>query len=142
MKILLDTNVILDVLLHREPFYEDSSAVYDLVERRRITGFVSSSAMTDIFYLLYKAYKDTGKVYELINNLAEDFIIAPVCESTIRDALALRWHDFEDAVQFSAAKKCGAAYIITRNMTGYKTSAIPCVSPAAFIAFMHENRTP
>ena len=77
-----------------------------------------------------------------MDTLAEDFTIAPVCASTIRDALALRWHDFEDAVQFSAAKECSAVYIITRNMTGYKTSAIPCVSPAAFIAFMNENRTP
>ena len=139
MKVLLDTNVILDVLLHRIPFYEDASVVYDLVERRRISGYVSSSAMTDIFYLLYKAIKDTGKVYALMDTLTADFTIAPVLESTIKDALALRWKDFEDAVQFTAAGESGAEYIITRNMTGYKTSTIPSMSPAAFIAFIQQT---
>ncbi|MDR2476208.1 MAG: PIN domain-containing protein [Treponema sp.] len=138
MKVLLDTNVILDVLLHREPFYEDSRAVYDLVERHEISGCVSSSAMTDIFYLLYKAIKDTGEVYSLMDDVARLFTIAPVLESTITEALALRWKDFEDAVQFAAARESGAAVIITRNMTGYETSAIPCISPAAFTAFMRQ----
>jgi predicted nucleic acid-binding protein len=134
MKVLLDTNVILDVLLHRVPFYEDSRAVYDLVELRKIDGCVSSTAITDIFYIAYRELKNTGKVYALIDALAADFTIVPVLESTIRDALALRWKDFEDAVQFAAAKECGAECIITRNMTGYKTSALRCINPAAFIA--------
>ena len=134
MKVLVDTNVILDALLHRDPFYKDSGAVYDLVDQGQITGCVSSSAMTDIFYLLYKAHKDTGKVYALVDDIARLFTIVPVLESTIKAALALRWKDFEDAVQFTAAQESGAAYIITRNMTGYETPAVPCTSPAAFIA--------
>ena len=136
MKVFFDTNVILDALLHRVPFHEESSAVYDLAERGQISGCVSSSAVTDIFYIACKELKDTGKVYALIDTLAADFTIAPVLESTIKDALALRWKDFEDAVQFTAARESGAEYLITRNMTGYETSAIPCVSPAAFIALM------
>ena len=136
MKVLVDTNVILDVLLHRVPFYGDSRAVYDLVEERKISGCVSSSAVTDIFYLAHRELKDTGILYAMIDTLAADFTIAPVLESTIKDALALRWKDFEDAVQFAAARESGAEYLITRNMTGYETSAIPCVSPAAFIALM------
>jgi predicted nucleic acid-binding protein len=138
MKIFFDTNVILDVFLHREPFYADSRAVYDFVEQREMSGCVSSSAMTDIFYLLYKAIKDTGKVYAMIDTLAADFTIVPVLESTIRDALALRWKDFEDAVQFAAARESGAEVIITRNMTGYETAAIPCMSPAAFIESLRQ----
>jgi predicted nucleic acid-binding protein len=139
MKALLDTNVILDVLLHRDPFYKDSSIVYNFVERRKFTGCVSSSAITDIFYIAHKELKDTGKVYAMIDALAADFTIVPVLESTIMDALALRWRDFEDAVQFAAARESGAEVIITRNMTGYETAAIPCMSPAAFIASLHEK---
>jgi predicted nucleic acid-binding protein len=139
MKVLVDTNVILDVLLHRVPFYEDSRAVYDLVERRQISGCVSSSAMTDIFYLLYKAHKNAHTVYSLMDDIARLFTIAPVLERTIRDALSLRWKDFEDAVQFTAAREIVAAYIITRNMTGYENAAIPCVSPAGFIAWFQEK---
>ena len=141
MKVLVDTNVILDALLHRDPFHKDSGAVYDLVEDRKITGCVSSSAMTDIFYLAHKELKDTGKLYAMIDTLAADFTIVPVLESTIKAALALRWKDFEDAVQFAAARESGAACIITRNMTGYETAAIPCISPAAFIAALHEKST-
>ena len=139
MKVLVDTNVILDALLHRVPFHKDSSAVYDLVEQGQITGCVSSSAVTDIFYIAYRDLKDTGKVYSLIDDIARLFTIVPVLESTIKAALALRWKDFEDAVQFTAAQESGAEHIITRNMTGYETPAIPCISPAAFIAIMQRT---
>ena len=141
MKVLVDTNVILDALLRRTPFYEDSNAVYDLVEHRKITGCVSSSAVTDIFYIAYRHLKDTGRVYSLIDDIARLFTIAPVLESTIRGALALRWKDFEDAVQFTTARENGAQYIITRNMTGYETTAVPCISPAAFTAALQEKNT-
>ena len=63
MKALIDTNVILDVLLRRDPFYGDSCAVFDLVEQRRFVVCISSSAATDIFYFLSKAHKDINKVY-------------------------------------------------------------------------------
>jgi predicted nucleic acid-binding protein len=139
MNVFVDSNVILDVLLHREPFYKDSRAVYDLVELHEINGCVSSSAITDIFYLSHRELKDTGTVYSMLDALTADFTIAPVLESTIKDALALRWKDFEDAVQFAAARESGAEYIITRNMTGYETAAIPCISPAACVALLTER---
>ena len=139
MKVFFDTNVILDTLLHRVPFYEESSAVYNLVEQGQISGCVSSSAVTDIFYIACKELKDTGILYAMIDALAADFTIAPVLESTIKDALALRWKVFEDAVQFAAARESGAQYLITRNMSGYETAAIPFVNPAAFIALMRRT---
>jgi predicted nucleic acid-binding protein len=133
MKVLVDTNVILDTLFYRAPFYDDSHIVYTLVEQRRITGYISSSAMTDIFYLARKELKDTGKVYSLIDDIARLFIIAPVLESTIKSALALRWKDFEDAVQYMAARENGIEHIITRNAADFETGEIPCVSPKDFL---------
>ena len=141
MKVLVDTNIILDALLHRDPFYEDSRAVYELVEQGQIIGCVSSSAVTDVFYIAYKELKDSNKVYSLIDDIARLFTIVPVLESTIKAALALRWEDFEDAVQFTAARESGAEYIITRNMSGYETAALHCVSPGAFIASLREKNT-
>ena len=73
MKILVDTNVILDVILHRDPFYDDSRAVYNLFERRKCTGCVSYSTITDIFYLARKELtailppNDRYKVYNLLS---------------------------------------------------------------------------
>jgi predicted nucleic acid-binding protein len=105
MKVLVDTNVVLDVLLNRSPFYANSRAVFELGEQKRITGYISASSITDIFYT----------------------------ETTITDALALRWKDFEDAIQFTVAKENDIAYIITRNETDFETSYIPCMSPSDFI---------
>ncbi|GHS86012.1 twitching motility protein PilT [Campylobacterota bacterium] len=133
MKALIDTNVILDVLLRRDPFYNDSRAVFDLVEQRKYTGCVSSSAMTDIFYFLYKAHRDINKVYASMDDLASIFTIAPVLESTINNALALRWKDFEDAVQYAAAERLAVDYIVTRNPADFSSSSIEVVTPDQFI---------
>jgi predicted nucleic acid-binding protein len=135
MKVLFDTNIILDVLLKRPGLYAESFAAFQLVEQRKITGYVSSSAMTDIFYLVHKVQKDIDIVYQAVGKLCGVFTIAPVSETTITAALALRWKDFEDAVQYMAAKENGAEYIITRNKDDYESSDIPCVSPADFMAF-------
>ncbi|MDR2094462.1 MAG: PIN domain-containing protein [Treponema sp.] len=90
MKVLVDTNVILDVLLKRDGLYAESFAVFQMVEQRTITGCVSSSAITDIFYLVHKAQKNIDIVYQAVEDMAAIFTIVPVFESTITSALALR----------------------------------------------------
>jgi predicted nucleic acid-binding protein len=105
MKTLVDTNVILDVLFHRSAFFDHSRKIFELVEQNRIGGYISASAFTDIFYLINKEIKDTETVYKTVDTLAAIFTIVPVFESTITSALALRWKDFEDAVQYSTAKE-------------------------------------
>ena len=139
MKVLVDTNVILDTLFHRAPFYDDSRALYTLVEQGRITGYVSSSAMTDIFYLANREFKNTGTVYSLMDDIARLFIIAPVLESTIKNALALRWKDFEDAVQYTVARENGIEQIITRNAADFETGEVLCVSPEDFLIKLTGN---
>jgi predicted nucleic acid-binding protein len=136
MKLLIDTNIILDVLLRRVEFYADSRAIFELAELRKINGCISASAVTDIFYLTQKEIKDTGTVYETMDKLAAIFRIAPVSETTITAALDLRWKDFEDAVQYMTAGENGVDYIITRNKTDYENAAIPCYSPAEFLSYL------
>jgi predicted nucleic acid-binding protein len=135
MKVLVDTNVILDVLLKRDGLYAESFEVFRLVEQCKIIGCISSSSVTDIFYLIHKAQKDIDAVYRMVENLTAIFTIVPVFESTINSALALRWKDFEDAVQYSAAKENEVDCIVTRNKGDYKISDILCVNPADFPAF-------
>jgi predicted nucleic acid-binding protein len=139
MKALIDTNVVLDVLLNRSPFYTNSRAVFELAEQKRITGCISASSVTDIFYIVKKAFKNNETVYKVIERLAALFLIVPVSKSTITDALALRWKDFEDAVQFTVAKKNGIVYIITRNEADFETSVIPWMSPTDFIQKININ---
>jgi predicted nucleic acid-binding protein len=141
MKVLVDTNVILDVLLKRDGLYTDSFKVFHLAEQGAITGCVSSSAMTDIFYLVHKAQKHIDTVYQAVEGVAAVFTIVPVFESTITSALALRWKDFEDAVQYRAAKENEVDCIVTRNKDDYKNSGMPCMSPVEFSAFFETAET-
>jgi predicted nucleic acid-binding protein len=136
VKVLVDTNVILDVMLHRTNFFDHSRRIFELVEQKRIGACISSSAFTDIFYLISKEIKDSETVYTAIDTLAAVFSIAPVYESTIMSALALRWKDFEDAVQYRAAKENNVDCIVTRNTDDYENSGIPCAAPIDFPAFL------
>ena len=132
MKVLVDTNVVLDVLLKRSSFYHDSFKIFQFVDQERIYGCLSSSSITDIFYLLRKDRNNSGEVYQIMDELTALFSVVPVSETTISGALALRWKDFEDAVQFMAAKENDITYIVTRNKADYETQYIPCVSPTEF----------
>ena len=133
MKILFDTNVILDVLLQRQPFYQDSFRIFQFVDDESVNGCLTATTITDIFYMLRKAGYSPAEVYLIIDELVGLFTVAPVIDITIASALALRWKDFEDAVQCMVAEENEVAYIITRDTAGYEKSSIPCMTPAEFI---------
>jgi predicted nucleic acid-binding protein len=133
MNVLIDTNVILDVLLGREPFAEQSAKVVFLSEKAVIDGYVSASAATDIFYIVHKEFQDKDKAYETVEKLFKAVKVAAVDGETIDGALELRWNDFEDCVQFVVAHGLDAAYIVTRDRNGFKDSAITPVTPADFL---------
>ena len=138
MKVLIDTNVVLDVLLNRSEFFVDSRTIFELVEKKQIFGCITASAITDIFYILKKEIKNIETVYQAIEKIAAIFFIAQVSETSISNALTLRWRDFEDAVQFVAAKENDVTCIITRNKSDYETSDIQCISPIDFIVQINE----
>ena len=133
MKVLIDSNIVLDVLLNRSAFLINSKVIFDFAEQKQITGCISASAITDIFYFANKEFKDKELVYQTVEKLTFLFSIIPVTEITIAKALALRWQDFEDAVQYTAAQENGIECIITRNEIDYKTSEIRCMNPTDFI---------
>jgi len=139
MNVLVDTNVVLDVLLKRSPFYQDSFKIFQLADQELIKGCLSASSITDIFYLLSKDRNNSGEVYQIMEELTDLFSVVQVSETTIDNALSLRWKDFEDAVQYSAAKENGITHIITRNKTDYEVSDILCVSPVEFTVKIDET---
>ena len=139
MKVLVDTNVIMDVLLKRVPFYNDSFSVFQLSDSGNINGVLASISVTNAFFILRKAGKSRDDVYLNMDDISGIFSIAPVSDTTIAAALALRWNDFEDAVQFITAKESNVDFVITRNKADYKTSDIPCMTPTEFIAYLKEK---
>ena len=136
MKVLVDTNVVLDVLLKQAPFHIDSFAIFQLSDNRSISGILAAISMSNVFYILRKTGKSFAEVYQDMDDINGVFTVAPVSGTTVSSALALRWKDFEDAIQFITAKESKVDFIITRNEADYKASDIPCMTPTEFITYL------
>ena len=133
MKIMCDTNVIIDVLLEREPFIEDSYKVLKLCEERRAEGFVSASSVTDIYYLVRKYTHNADLSYKAVGKLLE---IARVCSVTNHDVLIAfqkKAKDFEDCLIATCARSIHCDYIVTRNKRDFEGLGIPAFTPAGIL---------
>jgi predicted nucleic acid-binding protein len=132
MKVLIDTNVALNKLLKQPDFFAGSNAIFNLAEIGQITGYISASAVTDVYYI---ARKSLGKAAarEAINHLLRVFSPATVTGDDIYKALDLEWDDFEDSVQYSVGEGLAVDYIVTRNTQDFVSGSIPAVTPEQFI---------
>lgn len=129
MKLLIDTNVVLDVLLKREPFYEASADVLKLTQRDDVREYISASAVTDIYYIAHRQLKDKAAVKELLKRLLMVVSVAAVSEREIVSALELVWSDFEDSVQYSVALLNKMDGLVTRNPADYADADIAIWEP-------------
>jgi predicted nucleic acid-binding protein len=134
MNVLIDTNVILDVLLRREPFYKDAARISALSEKGYVRCYISASTVTDVYYVARKELKRKDFVLNLIRGFIKNIHIASVAERNIYEALDLEWDDFEDSVQYVIGKSISAEYIITRNPEDFSNSQINVISPKEFLS--------
>ena len=127
MKILLDTNIVLDVLMDRMPFADAATELFSKVEDGTIIGYLCGTTITTIYYL---AAKEVGapRAQEEIKKLLRLFEVAPVNRHVLESALVIDFNDFEDAVIYEAACHVGVDAIVTRNQKDFKTSRIPVYS--------------
>ncbi len=135
MKVLFDTNIILDVLLDRKPFSEHALYLMSKVERSEINGSLCATTVTTIHYLLSK-YLDKEKAMDSIKSIMALFEVASVNRLVIENALKAKFTDFEDAVLHESARHAGAEYIITRNIKDFKKTKIPVFTPAEFLSMI------
>ena len=133
MKVLLDTNIVLDYLGANQGFTEDAEKIFDLTTKRKDIKLVSSSAVTDILYVLRRAVKDRQLVREKYESFRKKIRILSVTEKDIDTAFARDWKDFEDALQYTVAESNGVDCIITRNQRDFEEDAIPCYNPREFL---------
>ena len=136
MNVLLDTNVALDVILRREPYYQNANDIVDDSQDGVYTAFVSASAVTDIYYIACNELRDKKLVMERLKALLKTVDIAAVTGVEIRRAINLAWNDFEDCVQFTAGERLAVRYIITRDPDGFAGAGIPALSPERFLAMI------
>lgn len=135
MKALLDTNVLLDVLLDRAPFVNDSAKVMDQAATSGIEGYVCATTVTTLDYLMNQQMSKQ-KSASLLRKLLDVFQVAPVNRWVLDQAIDSRLQDFEDAVIEQSAYLCGVDYIVTRNLKDYKKSVVPAIDPSRFLTLL------
>lgn len=138
MRLFLDTNIVLDYLLHRAPFYHDSRTVTLLGCLGETENFISASTVTDINYFLAKEYGSL-KAQEIIEKDLDFLKLAPVTRIEISSALKRRWSDFEDAVVAACAETVSADFIVTRNQRDFELSKILALSPTELLRWFEDN---
>jgi predicted nucleic acid-binding protein len=133
LRVLVDTNVALDVLAKREPHYLTSAAVWALAEQGKIEGLLAAHSITTLHYLLAKhlGYQPANLA---ITKLLQVFRVAAIDQQVIFRALALSWQDFEDAVQMAAALNSQANYLVTRNTKDFKDELVQVLQPGDLLA--------
>ena len=129
MKIVLDTNVVMDVLADREPFANDSEEVMNLAANRRVVAAITANSITDIAYLLRDRPKGGKTVRAVILDLMEVLEVLAVGREQCVRATELPMADYENALLAVCAKRWNADLIVTRNIRDFKESPVQAVSP-------------
>lgn len=132
-KVLCDINVILDILLLREPFHRPAAVVFGALERGEARGYLCAVSFPTLHYLLVK-HVGTIAAMQSLNKIRTVFRVAPVDEKVVDLALASNIRDFEDAVQYYAAVRVGADVLITRNKKDFPVRGVPVLTPEEYLA--------
>ncbi len=129
-RILVDTNVVLDVLLNREPHVGASAAVWQAIETGGVEGLLSAHAIPTIHYLIRKE-RGGSVARRTLGEILRVFLVAAVDGSVIQHALESPCPDFEDSVSAAAARLAGCDVIVTRDPKGFPSSPVRVLSPEA-----------
>ena len=135
MRLLIDTNIVLDVLLKREPHFQDSATVWKLCEADQAEGYVSALSFANLVYVIRKELAP-AQIQDVLERMKLIFRFADFPASALSRAAELQWPDFEDAVQSVIAEQIDADCIITRNVRDFKRSKVTAFTPAELLARM------
>lgn len=131
-KIFLDTNIILDFLLKREGFFEESREIVALGYNHVCELYLSSLSFSNIAYIARKKYVGSA-LYECLSEVREFVEVSEVGQKIVDLAIALKAKDFEDAMQYFSAKEIGADCIVTRNVKDFDFAEIEVLTPHDFL---------
>lgn len=135
MKVMVDLNVLLDVIQRRHPHYDDSAQVVDAIIRNVIEGILPSHGITTLAYILGQ-HLSPEKTTEALEWLLKHFSVEPATHLSFRNALALAFADFEDAVVHTLAESANCDFIITRNVDDFVEATLPVVTPTQFLEYL------
>lgn len=135
MRVLFDTNVVLDVLLARSPYVGPGTALLDRVATKNLDGLLGATTLTTIHYLASKAV-GAAATQRHLRTLLGLFDVAPVTRAVLTDALDLDFPDYEDAVLHEAARHTGAEAIVTRDPKGFAKARLKVYAPEELVRFI------
>lgn len=139
MKILVDTNIIIDALTSREPFREDAEQIFLLAANQIEDMYITASSATDIYYLVRKHLHSAEKAKSVMAKLYELFYILDVTSTDCQEALSSEVDDYEDAVISCCAKRNQLDYIVTRNIKDFEKSKVKALLPDEFIKIVSQS---
>lgn len=133
MRVLVDTNVLLDVLAERRDFYTDAMRVWSLAESGRLEAFVAAISFSNCYYILHK-HAGRRNAEKAMRILRDVFVPVDLTAQLLNQAIDAGFVDFEDAIQFYSALHAQSDALITRNPDHFPRSGMPILSPAELLA--------
>lgn len=131
-KLFIDTNVMLDLLGERAPFYDAIAKIATLADKGKVQLIVSALSYSTVFYLLYK-YEKNEIVLEKLRKFKVIAVTSDLTDKIIDKGLSSKFSDFEDALQYHCALKMDCNILITRNAKDFKYSDIPVLTPDEYL---------
>jgi predicted nucleic acid-binding protein len=128
VRVLIDTNIVLDFLLQREPFFQDTELLFQAIEAEQIISYVTATTLTDIFYISRKHTRSVEQARQAVSETLTAMVICPIDRAVLESAFNSGLVDFEDAVQIFGAVAQGLDAILTRDSKGFLSSPIPVLS--------------
>jgi predicted nucleic acid-binding protein len=128
VRVLVDTNILLDFLLQREPFFKDAELLFQSIEAGQVIGYVTATTLTDIFYISRKHTRSDEQARQAVSETLTAMVICPIDRAVLESAFNSGLVDFEDAVQIFGAVAQGLDAILTRDNKGFLSSPIPVLS--------------
>ena len=132
MKVLIDTNIIIDVLANRANFVKDSKRIFDYSETKEICGYISAMSIPNIVYILRNEL-DKDTITDIIEKLNIIFEIIELNKEDLKQASKLGFADYEDAIQSYQASRIKADYIVTRNIKDFNSRKIKAITPTELL---------
>ncbi|HZS45247.1 MAG TPA: PIN domain-containing protein [Blastocatellia bacterium] len=133
MRVLLDTDVVLDLVLDRQPFVTEATSIWELNYQGEIEAYVSAITPINVFYVTRKN-KGLQAAHSAVEKLLVGLGACTIDAAVLHNARALPFADYEDAVQCAAAIAAGLDAIVTRNVADYKAATIPVYLPVDFLS--------
>jgi predicted nucleic acid-binding protein len=140
MKLLIDTNIILDALMTREPWANSAQAVLLAVAEEKAEGCITASSFTDLYYLLRKHLKDNKKTRQVLSGLLASLNVLDVTGTDCEKAFELPMSDYEDALLAYCGKRHKADRIVTRNPKHFDGSPVKIISPKELLKELYHGR--